>query len=194
MPAKQMNTETTEVDNILSGIQGRIAQGGCGPVVRRPLLLKALRALSDGTRYHGYPEPEATEAVIYLMRQEKFRLVRESGKSAPVVEDIQSMIDELKLLVRLAYAARQEKTEIQKWINRPWERTSYTGVCVLIVIDLVFIISLLAGFSLAGLMRLSFLFVFLMLMVSVFNKNIMALMLCVVTLVFLTCVYGICFL
>lgn len=94
--------------------------------------LKIMTEMRLDNHPSGYPDPKAVSRLTWLIRYEKFQLVREKGRDATEVAEIQSMIDVLKKMLSAAWEVRPHVVYKPTWR----EKLAYTSLGDVLVIIL----------------------------------------------------------
>ncbi|ECD4557508.1 hypothetical protein ABSZ42_003472 [Salmonella enterica subsp. enterica serovar Newport] len=74
----------------------RMREGSSTRLYEKPVVQRGLTEILWMLHHQYYPSPHQVEFIISLLREEKFRIVREEDCQSVQVAEIQSLIDDLK--------------------------------------------------------------------------------------------------
>lgn len=104
--------------------------------------LRVMQELREDSHPSGYPSPESLRTLASYLRDEKFKVQRETGKNAPQAIALQLLITRLKNLMAQAEQARPEPSPSSGWFSRDWSYLS----CMLPLFPVLFILCFLIVF------------------------------------------------
>lgn len=136
--------DVTHVKETFIRIRHVLTQNNCSQLASASGVLMLLDEMEVDSHPSGYPDPDQLERAIRTLRKDKFRQVREKGRRAPIVAEIQTMINWLKDINTQAKAVRPEKIETSMWLSRDWN-ISLAGVVLWMGWLLLQVVIILAG-------------------------------------------------